>query len=162
MELSRLKELLHYCPATGNFTWIKKANHKISVGKKAGHLSSRGYIAIRIDGRQYQAHRLAALYMTGNMPPEDIDHINHQKTDNRWDNLRLVSRAENNKNRPVMRNNKTGVVGISHYDGFWEAGIRVNRKRYHLYYGRDFFEACCARKSAEIEHGFHTNHGAMA
>ena len=92
---ARLKELLHYDPETGTFTWRLRRG-PAAPGASAGTLHRRtGYLVIKVDGRQYLAHRLAFLYMTGQWPPDDTDHINRMKTDNRWRNLRAATRSQN-------------------------------------------------------------------
>jgi hypothetical protein len=94
----RLHELLHYDPSTGAFTWRVAPNRRIIAGSVAGVTETNGYRRIRIDGRQYGAHRLAWLYMHGEFPPNDIDHINRTRDDNRSTNLRAVTRKENMTN----------------------------------------------------------------
>lgn len=94
----RLKELLEYFPDTGNFVWkVSKGDRE--PGDIAGCVTFYGYIQIGIDGTKYFAHRLAWLYMTGAFPKQDTDHINRCKADNRWSNLRDVSRTVNNYNK---------------------------------------------------------------
>ncbi|SRR6266446_2339189 len=83
----RLKELLHYDPETGVFSWILK-RPAYGGNKKRGH----EYVLINdVDGRDYRAARLAHLYMTGEWPKHKMDHINRIKDDNRWENLRDVT-----------------------------------------------------------------------
>jgi len=104
----RLKQLLVYDPLSGVFTWIKRN------GNIAGSVMNKGYITICVDKRQYLAHRLAVLYMTGEFPKELVDHINCCKTDNRWENLRCVSKKVNNENRQsAYKGTKTGYLGVS-------------------------------------------------
>ena len=89
LTYERLRELLHYDPETGAFTWIKSTYRKGQPGTPAGCLSKRlGYILIGIDKRLYYAHRLAFLWMTKQWPEKEVDHINLDKADNRWANLR--------------------------------------------------------------------------
>ena len=75
----RLKELLHYDPDTGVFTWIQKPapRGRAIIGSVAGGLKQHGYITIGINQREYYAHRLAWLYVYGEWPEDQIDHINH-------------------------------------------------------------------------------------
>lgn len=99
--------------------------------------------------------------MTGSWPKEQIDHINHVRSDNRWINLREATNQENCKNRSISIRNKSGVVGVRWTKGKtkWAAYIHVNSKDKYLGFFFDKFEAICARKSAENKHGFHANHG---
>ena len=107
----RLKELFIYEPETGVFTRkYKKRTHN----KKESHgWIQKGYWAIKIDGVKYLCHRLAFLYMTGSMPVDCVDHINRNRGDNRWENLRDCTHAENRKNNPINKRNTTGASGVS-------------------------------------------------
>lgn len=97
-----LKESLHYDPDTGIFTW-RKSKGPAKKGTVAGKIyKSHPYIKIGVCRHSIDAHRLAWLYVYGEWPTMDIDHINRDPTDNRICNLRHVSRSENNRNR-VLR-----------------------------------------------------------
>ena len=157
-----LKESLYYNPKTGDFTWI---NHKKNSSKNGTNArrkpDSYGYYRIRVNGCQYRAHRLAWLYMTGEMPKEQIDHINQNKADNRFSNLRDVSSLENQRNRSLTKNNKSGSVGINWIKQLrkYRAQITVNQKSIHLGLFKGKEDAIKARKHAEKIYGFHENHG---
>ena len=156
----RLKELLEYNKNTGIFYWrINKQSRK--AGTVAGHINKYGYVRIMLDKRQYQAHRLAWLYCYGSFPVEQIDHINHNKSDNRICNLREASEVDNHKNRPKQLNNTSGCTGVSWYKptSKWGAYIQVNGKSITLGYFSSFTEAVKARKEAEIKYGFSKRHG---
>lgn len=153
-----LKELLHYCPDTGIFTWLV-ARGRVSIGHIAGQLMD-GYTSIRIDRRMYRAHRLAWLYVTGNFPADQLDHINHVRDDNRFFNLREATDQVNGMNKSISSRNTSGVTGVyKHACGKWQVEIR-DKKRY-VYGGiyADFFDAVCVRKAAEVMYGYHENHG---
>lgn len=77
-----------------------------------GSLDKQGYLIIKIKGKQYKAHRVAWLLATGEYPTEEIDHFNRDKTDNRFDNLRISNRKEQNNNKDFKPNPKTHEVGI--------------------------------------------------
>jgi hypothetical protein len=158
MNQEQLKELLHYDPETGVFTW-KESRGNVKAGQIAGW-ENDGYLKIQINKKSEQLHRLAFLYMTGELPAEQVDHKNQNRSDNRWENLREVSQAENLKNKTLGANNKSGLLGVcfSKQVGKYQAYISVNKKRKHLGFYGDFFEACCARKSAIIKYGYHINH----
>jgi hypothetical protein len=104
---------LHYDPETGFLTWLSGAIRSDRVGKMVGSNGAGGYIRLIIKGRGYQAHRLAWFYMTGRWPKEQIDHINLDKTDNRFVNLREATQSQNQTHRRRLRNNKTGYTGVS-------------------------------------------------
>ena len=97
LTADKLKSLLSYEPSTGVFTRLKNAGGKLA-GSIAGSKNPGGYIDISVAGKTYRAHRLAFLYMTGYFPACDVDHINRNKTGNRWNNLREVSKTLNNRN----------------------------------------------------------------
>lgn len=155
---SLLKENFSYEPETGVFS-RKTSKHGWRIGR-VPHAKESKYIRIWFSGRHYMAHRLAWLYMTGEWPEMDIDHINGDGRDNRFKNLRAVPHAINCKNMALNRRNKHGIVGVGwvEKERFWRVNI-CDKKQSHIGCYRDFFEACCARKSAEIKLGFHINHG---
>lgn len=158
-----LKQLLHYCPDTGKFTWKVRAAHRIQVGDPAGSLNTRlGYIQLRVKSHLFYAHRLAVLYMTGQLQLEkQVDHINGSKADNRWANLRIVDQLDNLRNASRSKANTSGVTGV-HWDAAkqkWCARLMKNRKHIFLGYFDTVEEAAQARKDADPEHGFHLNHG---
>lgn len=161
LSREKLEEVLRYNEETGQFIWRKRLSTRCDTGKIAGAIHPEGYIIIGLNGFSYLAHRLAWLYMTGAWPEEQIDHINQDRTDNRWENLRGVTGYENHKNCKLFSNNTSGVTGVyySNKTNKWISQIKANNKACYIGSYEDFFEACCARKSAERKHGFHVNHG---
>jgi len=158
---SYLKEILHYDPETGIFTRIIDRHYMHKKGAVLGSVTVGGYMAINLDALPRPSHRLAWLYMYGEFPKGQIDHINHDRTDNRIKNLRVVSHKENGRNQKLGSNNTSGVNGV-HWDKArkkWKAIIKVNYKNIQLGRFDNFFDAVCARKSADIRYGFHPNHG---
>lgn len=130
LTYERAAELLDYDPESGILTWIAKPSvtaHSVKVGAGAGSLSKDGYLRIRIDGKKYQAHRLAWLLHTGEFPPDQIDHINGIRTDNRIANLRSATSQQNNQNAGKKRSNTSGYKGVNLHkqSGKWVARIRV-------------------------------------
>ena len=156
-----LKENIHYEPNTGLFTRLKVKSNRIKVGDIAGYINKLGYRIIRINGKSYSAHRLAFLYMDGAFPPNDTDHINHLRADNRFVNLRQVTQVENGRNKSMQSNNKSGFTGVYWHKraSKWVAKIYLNGKDKHLGCFTDIDDAIEARKRANVEHGFHENHG---
>lgn len=104
-----LRERLQYDPITGRWLWLKCARASWQ-GRPAGSLDAKGYWIIKIDGKSYKASRLAFLYMTGEWPPEEMDHINRTPWDDCWTNLRPATRLENILNREMP--NSSGHVGV--------------------------------------------------
>jgi len=136
LTADRLREVVTYHPEIGNFTWNirqKKIGGYFEIGDKAGFRECSGYWIIGIDRQQYKAHRLAWLWMTGKWPKEQIDHINLDNQDNRWNNLREASHRENCTNKHVRSDNILGVKGVwLRRNGKYEALITRDQKRYHL------------------------------
>ena len=170
MDQAYLKERLSYDPATGVFTWNRCADRTNAwnarfAGKTTGCVTTSlaGYttVQIGIDRKLYLASRLAWLYMTGSLPAKYIDHIDHDTTNNRFDNLREADDTDNARNKTKYKSNKSGVTGVNwnERDQRWLAYIRVSGKRIHGGYFKEFDDAVARRKELEIEHGFHPNHG---
>jgi hypothetical protein len=136
MTSERLRELLHYDPATGVFTRLVKTNRNVRVGDVAGWVNRRGYRYISVDGRLYFAHRLAWLYVTGEWPADQIDHINGIPGDNRWANLRLATGSQNQANARKRADNTSGYKGICWHGPKrkWQARIWVNSRNKSLGY----------------------------
>jgi len=106
------------------------------------------------------SHRLAFYYVLG-WCPEEVDHINHVRDDNRWINLRAASKQENHRNRKLDTNNKSGFNGVTWYKNYskWLACIGIGGKQINLGYFENKDDAIAARKAANIKYGFHPNHG---
>ena len=155
-----LKELLHYNPETGVFTWLKNVGSRGRNGGVAGYTNNSGYRKISAKGFQYYSHRLAWFYVHGEWP-KIIDHINHNPSDNRITNLRSVTQEANRRNSSLLKKNKSGVTGVYWciQKKKWVANIRVNNKTIYLGCFSGKFEALCARMSANNKYGFHENHG---
>lgn len=132
-----LKEYLNYDPETGIFKWIKvKFKSQINLGQVAGFITSQGYRIIRMKSRNYLAHRLAWLYMTGEWPENYIDHINHIKDDNRFINLRKATNQENQFNAKLSIKNKSGYKGVCFHKrhNVFIAQAAYNKKTHFLGY----------------------------
>ena len=108
----RLKELLNYNESTGEFVWIRPTSNRVKQGSVAGAVRDDACITISVDGKEYKAHRLAWLYIYGELPVREIDHKNCNPIDNRISNLRLSDRVTNNQNKGRASNNKTGYKGV--------------------------------------------------
>ena len=127
-----LNSVLSYDGESGLFTW-KVANRNVSIGDAAGRKDKDGYRIIRINRRDYRAHRLAWFYVHGRWPEHQIDHKNGDPTDNRIANLREATNSQNGFNKPAMRNNKTGMKGVAPgRNGKFRAQIAVAGKIHHL------------------------------
>jgi hypothetical protein len=129
-----LKSVLAYDKDTGVFTWVLSVGRKIKVGGVAGGVNSEGYCKIRINAKQYSAHRLAWLYVHGKWPDSQIDHINGIRADNRIENLRDISPRENQQNGLCHRNGHLAGTSFRKTRRKWLAHIQVNKKLIHLGY----------------------------
>ena len=160
MNQDRIKELFIYDPDTGVFT-TRVSRGRWKNGDIAGTKHCGGYIQIGVDQRHYLAHRLAFLYMTGSFPPEQVDHINGDKADNRWENIRAVNGSQNMKNTSLYKNNTSGFCGVSWVKSERKWVVRISHGGVQLYLGgfSEISEAVEARKAAEKKFGYHKNHG---
>ena len=123
---AELKEFFHYDPETGVFTRIKRVSGRCRVGDIVGSPDELGYLRFRVNGKKYRAHRLAWLYVYGSFPENEIDHINHDRSDNRISNLRQATRAEN-----VWNSRKSGCSYDKQHSNY-RARICKNGRRIHL------------------------------
>lgn len=171
-----VRSLFHYDPETGVLTWKERPREHFATegawkvmnarcaGKPVGssHRFQGDYLALSLRGRKYLVHRMIWFLVYGYWPDE-IDHINGKRADNRLVNLRDVSRPVNMKNKRVRRDSKTGIPGVMWHKAAakWCAQIRVSGRMRHLgVFGR-LEDAIAARKAAEKEFGYHENHGRL-
>jgi hypothetical protein len=167
--------LLDYCALTGVLVWRHRPVELFRTDKDAKTWNSRfagkptgsvvpgsGYLSVRLDGHAYKAHVIGWILHTGTPPCGDLDHVNGDRQDNRIVNLREVSRSENMRNTKMSALNTSGVVGVcwNKQIGKWQATVAsANGAKVHLGYFCSIDAASDARKSAEIIHGYHANHG---
>lgn len=146
---TELMRLVTYDPNTGCFT---RASGK-RFGRAVGSKTSNGYVHVFLAGKTYKAHRLAWLYEYGYWPNGQIDHINHDRADNRIINLRDVTCAANHQNRRRLTKSASGVLGVTWHkrDKQWQAYIETNFKSRHLGYFKCLGAAIRARMTAEIQ-----------
>lgn len=130
---AELRRLMRYEPETGFF--IRITNHrKCIAGQVAGSTHADGRVFIGLLGFRFAAHRLAVLWMTGRMPANEVDHINCDHSDNRWENLRECTSSQNKWNRRANFSNGTGVKGVRYKKrrNKYEASFKVNRREIYL------------------------------
>lgn len=134
METPNFLNLLSYNKETGKLYWVRVSKyHNEKLGREAGTLAPSGYRKVKVKGRAYPAHRIVWMFETGEYPENslDIDHINNNKSDNRFENLRLVSRRENVKNTPARSNNNLGEKYIRKLGKKYQ--VRYDGKSYGCY-----------------------------
>lgn len=160
LKVERLKELLLYDADDGRFYWKVKVKGR-QIGWQAGSFDAHGYGQIRIDGEIYKEHRLVWLYVTGSWPKDQIDHQNHDRRDNRFENLCEASNVTNHLNRPMQATNTSGFVGVSFCKrtNRFAAYITIRGKQNKLGRFEKLEDAIDARKAANEKYGFHKNHG---
>lgn len=177
VDVSLLRQLIRYEPETGRLFWLPRPREMFGSdrswkiwntrfsGKEALAVGKgNGYCYGAILSRNYLAHRVAWALATGAWPEEQIDHINGDRSDNRLENIRAVSNAENGKNTSIRVDNTSGVVGVSWSDrrSKWVAYINADSRRLPLGRFDSFEDAVAARKAAEVRYSFHPNHGRAA
>lgn len=126
-------ELFYYDAETGIFT------RKVSVGGHligdvAGRIMKDGYVRIGVDGSYFSGHRLAWLYVYGELPEFDLDHFDRVRNNNGISNLRPATKSQNMENKTKQKNNTSGVKGITWHKqcGKWQAVIGSNRTSIYL------------------------------
>lgn len=144
-----LKSVLKYFPDTGEF-------YSIKMQRYVGYKRSDNYIVTYVKDRPYLLHRLAWLYMTGKWPDGLIDHIDRDRTNNKWTNLRDVTSRKSMYNRDVNINNSSNITGVL-FDkrrNRWRSRIGLKNLDKHIGYFENFDAAVIARRVAEIKYGF--------
>ena len=135
----------------GCLLWKGPQSKRRKAGSVAGTITPRGYVRVGLNGVTYSAHRLIYKLVLGSEPFE-IDHVNRVRHDNRVENLRPISRSGNTHNsKPKGMFGIRGVCWDS-VQSRYRAQIYINKKKIDLGATKDFFEACCIRKRAELHH----------
>ena len=142
-----VRELINYDPETGIFTRPGRPDEPV------GRLHKDGYRWLKIGEKEWSAHRLAWLYMTGEEASGDIDHINGIKDDNRFENLRVCeSRSMNMGNQRLSRRNTSGAKGVSRESGRYRARLHIKGKVYSSALLDSLDEAAHAYNKLALEH----------
>ena len=156
-----IKEIFDYDPEIGIlYNRISRSSRAVK-NLPSGSMNSKGYLQVSINCKLYYVHRIIWLYVYGEFPPDQIDHINQVCTDNKILNLRAVTKRENHLNQSMYKNNTSGFTGVSWSKHFskWHAHIQVKRKHKNLGYFINKEDAIKAREKANIKYHFHPNHG---
>lgn len=152
-----------YDENSGNLIWKVKPCDKVMIGDKAGHMERDGYIRVRLHKRNYPAHCIIWEMHNGPIPEGyQIDHIDHVRSNNRLNNLRLVTHKENQRNQKLNKRNTSGFSGI-----YWEKAmnkwrVRImgdNGARLTIGYFENKDDAIVARNKAYADLGYCKNHG---
>ena len=160
LTVDLLNELFEYGKETGKLYW-KVTRQRGNVGDEVGCDNGRGYLVTRINNKNYKVHRVIFLMHKGYLP-KTLDHVNGDRADNRIENLRAVTRSQNQHNRKLNKNNTSGYKGVS-FDArlkLWKASICLEGKRIHLGSYKTLEEAdSVVRKAREELHGIFAHHG---
>jgi len=169
-----LRELLRYEPDTGKLFWRERPIEMFTAERhmnawNARHKNKEAFTASNdrmyrvgdIFSKAFKAHRVIWAIHHGDWPDDQIDHINGVRDDNRIENLRVVTNAENARNKSMRKNNKSGVMGVywNKCKSKWSAEIQCNGKKIHLGYFTSKDDAAAARAAADVKYSFHENHG---
>jgi hypothetical protein len=160
-----VRELFHYDMVTGILTNRTNRGSVAKQGDRAGGVDiTTGYRRVFVLGKHYQEHRIVWLYVTGSFPTDQLDHINGIRDDNRIGNLRAVTHLENNKNKRKSQRNSSGHMGVCWHSARskWQAQIMIDGVCKFLGLFTNLEDAILARQAANIQHGFHANHGRTA
>ena len=131
---------ISYDPNTGLFERVF-SKKKSNIGRPITSLDRDGYLRFKVCGKNYLAHRLAFLFMTGKFPPLLVDHINGDRTDNRWCNLRNATHEINTQNARPRKNKAVPLLGVSRYGERFRTKITAEGKDYFLGYFKTAEEA---------------------
>lgn len=160
-----LRLILDYNPNTGVFTWLERNDVRPEwntrwAGKVAGVKMSNGYKAIGISSKKNLCHRLAFLYMEGSIP-EQVDHIDGNRENNKWENLRAVDNFINSRNQKLRSTNTSGHNGVywSKSKSKWYVRVGLNGKNLHGGYFENKEDAIEARLKLDLKLNYHQLHG---
>lgn len=133
MNLERLNQLFELDADAGVLRRRVASNNRVRVGEVAGSPGAKGYLVAGVDGKKQRVHRVIFLMAYGWLP-EQVDHINGNRLDNRPANLRAASGAQNRHNTRIPATNKSGAKGVHLHaqSGKWRARCQVNGKKYSL------------------------------
>ncbi len=154
-----LRNILSYDPASGEFRWKDRPNIRPSLNARMkGQVTraidkSTGYQRINIDWRLFYAHHIAWFYVYGIWPKAQIDHRDGVRSNNKIENLREATHAENHQNRSVNINNTSGHPGVGWYKAQkkWSASVMLSGKSYHAGYFDKIEDAILAREALKAE-----------
>jgi hypothetical protein len=158
-----VKRRFHYDPDTGLFTYKIKVK-RINPGDIASSISNLGYRRVRIFNKWYQQHRLAFIAM-GHKIPDFVDHINGDRSDNRWANIRPCTKSQNSMNKfYILKNSISGIRGVNWHktERKWQVLVCVSGKRMSFgLYGDIELAEMVAVEAREKFHGEFANHSGV-
>lgn len=149
-DAAELHRIFSYESGAGILRWksVRRYAHRIEVGGIAGTVSSCGYLKVGIGRSYYAAHRIIWKMMTGTDPADQIDHIDGDRLNNRWTNLRAATNGQNRWNIKRQKNNRSGVTGVCPERGGWKAYISAGHGQQDLGRFKNKNDAIMARRAA--------------
>ncbi|MBK8772319.1 MAG: HNH endonuclease [Rhizobiales bacterium] len=134
ITIEEVNRMVSYCPVTGKLFWKINKQNSGGIGSECGRTNSAGYRRVVLHGCELKAHQVVWMLHHGEWPSGIVDHANSNKSDNRIENLRLATKAQNAANRKSNSNNTTGVSGVTFHKPTrkWVARIGLNMKRIHI------------------------------
>lgn len=129
-----VRRLFIYDPYSGLLQYRERGPHRPRGWFAGAKEPKTGYLRVQVGLRKYLVARLAWLWMTGHWPKVDVDHVDLDRTNNRWGNLREATRAQNVVNSGRRATNKSGFKGVTFKNGRWRATIRAEGRCLHLGY----------------------------
>lgn len=160
-EIAEFHRLFEY--VDGKLCWRVRPSQRVKVGDVAGTKRDDGYLVVKINGRNRLVHRIVWEMHNWIIPENmEIDHIDHVRSNNEIDNLKMVTNQNNKRNYTRRADNKSGVTGVTWCKRTkkWIAQIMIGGKNKKLGRFSSLDDAANARKEAEKYYGFHRNHGA--
>jgi hypothetical protein len=177
--IEELYAVLLYKPDEGQLFWRERPPNMFSEGNRGSevhcsnwnrryskkeafkNVSPKGYVRGVMFNQDIMKHRVIWAMHYGMWPEEQLDHIDHNKLNNKIRNLREVTNQENHRNKGLSAKSKSGITGVYWSDRLnkWLASIRVNGKSKHLGVFKYKEDAMYARKQANKKYGYHENHG---
>lgn len=167
------RQLLKYEPETGKLFWLHRPRELFKrekdfhcwnarhAGDETFKVNCQGYLLGKIMGVRRPSHRVIWLLQTGSWPDGEVDHINGDRSDNRWKNLRCVSKVENGRNAGMHKNNTSGVNGVHWHNTYknWVVRIMVDGRQKFIGNYKTIEEAAAARCEANRKYGYTERHG---
>ena len=150
-----------YNSELGELRWKQRRAQRVQVGDIAGGYYTNGYRCVAYENKNYLVHRVIWLLVHGEWPPNQIDHINGVRDDNRLCNLRTATSIENARNSKKRKTNTSGATGVmwNKQKQKWHAVIGSDGNRKHLGFFKEWWDAVCSRKAEEHRRGYHPNSG---
>lgn len=131
LSQSEIKKLFNYNPGTGEVTRLVANSNFVRVGDNPGWIENTGYYRVHIGGKSYLLHKVIWMYMTGEWPKFDIDHIDRNRLNNKWDNLRKATRSANMANGG-KRESLTGFTGVYQNKSGYMSKIKIGNQQVYL------------------------------